>query len=140
MGTLAGAIGAIPPIILNLISHALHFSKTYSFALAGGIFLRKLATTTLGGILLGSTLWLFTAAFMGVMVALLFRITGKDYWWIKSPLLIIVVMHIFIYGFLFNMANTKVIPNDIATNISLLIENIVFSLVIGYLVIRWSED
>lgn len=139
LGALAGIIGAIPPSILNLISKAIGFSKTYSFTLAGGIFLKGKVTEDPGGILLGTLLWLFTAALVGFLIVLFFQRTGKDYWWLKGPLLTIVLMHLMVYGFAFNMAETKIIPVDVSTNISIFFENLVFGVVTGYLVARWSD-
>lgn len=139
LGVLAGVVGAIPQVILNLISRAVGFSKTYSFALAGGIFLKGKVTEEPGGILLGILLWLFTSAFVGLLIVLFFQKTGKDYWLLKGPLVTIIVMQLFIYGFAFNMANTKVIPVDVSTNISIFFENLVFGVVAGYLVARWSD-
>lgn len=139
LGTLTGILGAVPAVLLNLISHALNFSKTYSFTLAGGIFLKGNVTETAGGILLGSVLWIFTAAFISFLIVLLIERTGKDYWWIKGPLLTIVVMHLLIYGFAFNMAQTKIIPVDVATNISMFVENLIFGITTGYLITRWSK-
>lgn len=139
LGALAGVIGAIPQAILNLISKAFGFSKTYSFTLAGGIFLKGKVTEDPGGILLGTLLWLFTSALIGYLTVLFFQSTGKDYWWLKGPLLTIIIVHLFIYGFAFNMAGTKIIPVDVATNISIFFENLVFGVVAGYLVVRWSD-
>lgn len=139
LGAIAGIIGAIPQTVLNLISKAVGFSKTYSFTLAGGIFLKGKVTEDPGGILLGTLLWLFTSAFIGFLTVLFFQRTGKDYWWLKGPLLTIVVVHLFIFGFAFNMAETKIIPVDIATNISIFFENLVFGVATGYLAARWSD-
>lgn len=139
LGALAGVVSSIPPAILNLISKAIGFSKTYSFTLAGGIFLKGKVTEEPGGILLGTLLWLFTAALVGFLTVLFLQSTGKDYWWLKGPLLTIIFMHLFVYGFAFNMAETKIIPVDVATNISIFFENLVFGVVTGYLVARWSD-
>ena len=79
------------------------------------------------------------AVFIGFIIVLLFQMTGKDYWWLKGPLTTIIIMHLFIYGFAFNMANTKIIPVDIPTNLSIFIENIVFGITTGYLIARWSR-
>ena len=140
LGTLASLVAAVPQAILNLISKALGLSKIYSFTLAGGVFLRNKITEDSGGIFLGSILWLFTAAFLGYLIVLFLQYTGKDYWWFKGPFVTIIFMHLLIYGFMFNMANAKVIPIDIPTNISIFAENIVFGVIVGYLIIRWSGD
>lgn len=137
-GSLAGVVSVLPQIALNLISKAIGFSKIYSFTLAGGVFLGKKVLQNIGGILLGSMLWLFTAAFIGVIITYFLYLTGKEYWWLKGVLVTVVFIHLLMYGFLFNMANAKVIPADIATNFSILGENIIFGLGAGYLVSRWS--
>jgi len=139
LGAFAGLVGAIPQVILNLISHALHYTKIYSFTLAGGVFLKGKVTQDPGGVILGTILWLFGAMFMGFLIVLFFQKTGKDYWWLKAPLATITIMHLFIYGFAFNMANTKIIPVDIATNLSIFAENFVFGITTGYLANRWSD-
>lgn len=139
LGACAGILGALPQVVLNLISHALHYSKTYSFTLAGGIFLKGKVTETASGMFLGTALWLFTSSFVGLLIVLLFEKTGKDFWWLKGPLTTIIVMQILIYGFAFNMANTKIIPVDVPTNLSIFAENLIFGIVAGYLVKRWSD-
>lgn len=139
LGACAGTLGAIPQLLLNLIFHALNYSKTYFFTLAGGIFLREKVTDTVGGIFLGTALWLFTSSFVGFLMVLLFEKTGKDFWWLKGPLTVIMVMQILVYGFVFNMANTQIIPVDVPTNLSIFVENIIFGVVTGYLVKRWSD-
>lgn len=138
LGALTGLCGVIPQIILNLISKSLGYSKIFSFTLAGGIFLGKKVISSVDGGILGSILWLFTAAFVGCLIVYLFRKTGTDFWWIKAPLLSVIFIHLTIYGFGFNMANAKIIPKDVQTNVSILIENIAFGLTVGFFITRWG--
>ncbi|TCL74222.1 hypothetical protein EDC14_1004160 [Hydrogenispora ethanolica] len=138
LGSLAGICGVIPQIILNLLSKSLGYSKIFSFTLAGGIFLGKKAISSIDGGILGSILWLFTAAFVGCLLVYLLRKTSTDFWWLKAPLLTVILIHLTIFGFGFNMANAKVIPKDVKTNISILVENIAFGLTAGFLITRWG--
>jgi hypothetical protein len=140
LGAFAGILGSLPQIAVNLISHTFHYTKIYSFTLAGGIFLNSNLTGTAGGMILGTLLWLFTAAFLGLLMVLLLEWTGKDYWWFKGPFVTVIVMHIFIYGFFFNMASCTVIPIDVSTNLSFLIENLVFGVTAGYFVKRCAPE
>lgn len=140
LGAAAGIIGSIPQSLLNLLSKMLGISKTYSFTLAGGIFLGKERTGEIGSFILGTVLWIFTAAFIGYLIVSLMKKTGRGFWWFKGPLVTILVMNLFIYGFMFSIAATKVIPKDVPTNLSILVENLVFGVVAGYLAARWSPE
>lgn len=140
LGAAAGIIGSIPQSLLNLLSKMLGISKTYSFTLAGGIFLGKKHTSEIGSFILGTVLWIFTAAFIGYLIVLLMKKTGRDLWWFKGPLVTILVMNLFIFGFMFSIAATTVIPKDVATNLSILVENLVFGVVTGYLIARWIPE
>jgi len=48
-------------------------------------------------------------------------------------------MYTLVYGFFYALRAPNVVPWDLETNWSILIENIIFGVVSGYLAVRWSE-
>ncbi len=136
LGTVAGLLGNIPPLIFNLLSIQLGFSKTYFFQISGGIYLFRRFTMEPGGILLGSLVWLFTGAFLGIVIVYLLRLTGRDYWWLKGIIISNFLMFVVMYGVIYSLGGSRVVPWDIPTNLSVLAENILFGITTAYLVIR----
>ncbi len=140
LGTLTGIIGTIPPLILNFITTILGFSQYYSFQLSGSIYINEPDTYTFWGMVLGGVVWEFMAAGLGIATVLLIRKTGKDFWWLKGMIISNMIMFIFIYGFFFALGAPKVVPWDLKTNWSVLIENILFGLTMSYLIIRCGDE
>jgi hypothetical protein len=136
LGTVAGLLGNIPSLILNFISVQLGFSKTYSFQISGGIYLFRRFTMEPGGILLGLLVWIFTSAFLGVAIVYLLKLTGRDYWWLKGILVSNFLMFVGMYGVIYSLGGSRVVPWDIPTNLSVLMENTLFGITAAYLAIR----
>lgn len=136
LGTVAGILGTIPQLILNYISVQMGFAKTYAFQLSGGIYLFKRFTAETAGFIFGGIVWLIVAAGLGIITTYIIVFTGKDYWWLKGILVSNFIMYVAIYGIIFTLGGAKVVPFDIPTNASILIENVVFGITTAYLVIR----
>ncbi len=140
LGTIAGLAGTIPQIVLDFISYQLGYAEYYSYQLAAGIHLAKPLVDTPLGILLGGILWELTGAIMGIFIVYFICQTGIDYWWVKGIILPNFIMFTIIYGFIFDMGGTKVIPLDIGTNFTELLGNTVFGLTTAYLAVRWGKE
>ncbi|MFZ5641277.1 MAG: hypothetical protein ACOY4Q_11410 [Bacillota bacterium] len=139
LGAVTGVAATVPQLIVNYISFQLGFAKYYAFQLSGGIYLLKNLTDNLWGLILGGIVWEFTAAFLGIVTVYLLRWTGRDYWWLKGVLVSNAIMFIIIYGFVFGLVGPKVVPRDIETNFSVLLENLIFGVTTAYLIVRWGE-
>lgn len=143
LGTLIGVIGTFPGLILNFILYKLGHTNYYSFQLSGGIYLLKNLTDSLSGLILGGIVWEFTGAFLGIITVYLIYSTGKDYWWLKGVLVSNGLFFVIIYGFFFSLGGEiigpKVVPWDIKTNYTVLLENTLFGLTASYLTVRWSN-
>jgi hypothetical protein len=139
LGAFAGAIAAVLQLIFNFISVKIEFAKFYDFQLSGSIYLEKQLTYTFWGILLGVITWLFVGAGLGIAMVYLIRRTGKDFWWLKGVLISNFIMYTLVYGFFFAIKAPHVVPWDIPTNWSVLIDNTIFGLIASFLIVRWNE-
>lgn len=139
LGTIAGIFGTIPQLIFNYFSVQLGYSKYYSFQLSSGTYLLKGFTDTTSGFVFGAIVWMFSAAFIGILIVYLLTFTGTDYWWLKGILVNNVIMFTFIYGFLFDMGAAEIVPLDIPTNYTTLIGNTLTGFSSAYLTVRWGS-
>lgn len=140
LGALAGFLATIPQFIFNLISVYFSYSKFYSFQFSGSIFLRPSLTLTPLGIVIGTFMWVSMATVLGIIIVYLLKYTGKDYWWLKGILVSVSLMFTIIYGFLQSFGITKIVPNDIPTNLTHLIGNIIFGAFAGYFAYRFAPE
>lgn len=138
LGTFAGIAATVPALIVNFLSVQLGLAKWYSFQLSAGIYLHPGLTDSIQGMFLGAFVWMIPAAFMGVIVSYIISATGEDYWWLKGIGVTLVLMYLFIYGFLFTLGAAEIIPFDFATNMSVYVENVIYGVAVGYLVVRWG--
>lgn len=69
-------------------------AKYYIFQISSSIRILKKFTDTPLGAILGISLWLITGAILGMILVYIFRLTGKDYWWAKSSIIIVGLMYI----------------------------------------------
>ena len=139
LGTLAGIVGTIPSLILNYFSVQLGFAEFYSFQISGSIYLFPGLTDSVAGMFLGALIWLGFGAFLGIVIVYLFTYTGHDYWWLKGPLVAFVIMFVGIYGILYTAGAARIVPFDLATNLSEAVGNLIFGLFTAYLVVRWGS-
>lgn len=139
LGAFAGAIAAVLQLIFNFISVKIEFAKFYDFQLSGSIYLEKQLTYTFWGIILGVITWLFVGTGLGIAMVYLIRRTGKDFWWLKGVLISNFIMYTLVYGFFFGIKAPNVVPWDIPTNWSVLIDNTIFGLIASFLIVRWNE-
>lgn len=140
LSVIAGLIACIPQLTFDTISYFAGYSKYFAFQIAAGIFVRKDLTTTPAGLIMGAMIWMIAAIFISLVTIAVFRFTGKDYWWLKSPAIVLSIMFIGIYGFLFNLGGAEIVPNDVPTNVTMLINNVIFSIVLGYSIIHYGAD
>jgi hypothetical protein len=139
LGTIAGLIGTIPGLALNYISVQLGLSKFYSFQLTGSIYLFPGLTDSLFGYILGGMVWLTFGVFLGIAIIYLIEITGEDYWWLKGVVVSFGIMFVGIYGVLYTFGAARIVPFDIATNMTEAISNIIFGLFTAYLIVKWRH-
>jgi hypothetical protein len=138
LGALAGMVGTIPSLILNFFSVQLGLAKFYSFQISGSIYLFPGLTDSVAGMVLGALIWISFGAFLGVVIVYLLTYTGHDYWWLKGPLVAFVIMFVGIYGIMYTSGAARIVPFDLATNLSEAVGNLVFGFFTAYLVVRWN--
>ena len=139
LGAAASLIATIPQILVDFISVQLGFSKYYAFQISGSIYLARGLAGKGEGVILGGLVWEFMAVLLGVLTVYILKFTGRDYWWLKGIAISNIIMFIVIYGFLHSLGSATIIPLDFQTNLALFIDNIVFGLVMGYLISRWGK-
>ncbi len=100
----------------------------------------KRFTAEAAGFIFGGIIWFLVAAGLGIITTYIIVFTGKDYWWLKGILVSNFLMYVAIYGVIFTLGGAKVVPFDIPTNVSVLIENVVFGITTAYLVIRLGRN
>lgn len=144
LGTIAGIAGTIPSLVLNFISFKFGLTNYYSFQLAGGIYLLKPLTDSVSGLILGGIVWEAMGALLGIITAYLILATGKDFWWLKGIVVSNGIFFVLIYGFFFalggQLVGPKVVPWDVKTNYTVLLENLLFGLTTSYLIVRLSRE
>lgn len=138
LGTLAGIVATIPQIPVNILSMKLNLAQHFSFQYAASIFIYKNLTYSFWGLLFGGLVWESMAAGLGIITVFLIDWTGEDFWWLKGLLVSNTLMFIFMYGFFFGLEAPKIVPWDLETNWTIFIENLVFGVTSGYLVVRWG--
>lgn len=92
------------------------------------------------GIALGVIVWVFQAMALGIIIVYILKLTGKDFWWLKGLVILNSFMYIWIYGFLLTLGAGRIVPFDMRTNWTILVDNTIFGLLTPYLIIRWSKD
>ncbi|MCK8818062.1 hypothetical protein MWH28_11905 [Natroniella sulfidigena] len=139
LGGLAGIVGTIPSLLFNFIAVQLGFMEYYTFEIASSIYMLEEFTRSPLSVVLGFSLWMITSAILGVLIIYLFRVTGRDYWWFKGPVLIVGIMYIGIYGFFYDVG-AWIVPNDATSNMILFLDNLLFSVVASYFIVRWGKE
>ncbi|HYH02020.1 MAG TPA: hypothetical protein VEC37_02885 [Bacillota bacterium] len=138
LGVVSGVAATIPQLIFNYISVQLGYSQYYDFQISGSVYLYRNLTYTWGGMLLGGITWSGTGAGLGIVTVYLMDKTGSDYWWLKGILISNAIMYTFIYGFFFSSLAPTIVPWDLGTNFSMIIENALYGISLGFLVVRWG--
>lgn len=139
LGAAASLVATIPQVIFDFISYQLGFSKYYAFQISGSIYLTRGLAGKGEGLILGGLVWEFMAVLLGVFTVYILKFTGRDYWWLKGIAISNMVMFIIIYGLLHSLDSATIIPLDFQTNLTLFIDNIIFGLIMSYLISRWGE-
>ena len=140
LGAVAGILGSIPPLALNLVLTTAGISKYYSFQISAGAFLEKQLTGTPGGLILGGMAWELSSAILGILIVYVIYFTGKEYWWLKGILTATAFMYVLLFGFIFDICTEHLTPKDLGSNASLLCENILFGVTSSFLAIRVGKE
>ena len=138
LGVVSGIAATIPQLIFNYISVQLGYSQYYNFQISASVYLYRNTTYTWAGMLFGAITWLATGAGLGVASAYLMDKTGPDYWWLKGILISNSIMFSFIYGFIYSSLAPTIVPWDLSTNFSMIIENVIYGIALGYLIVHWG--
>lgn len=139
LGTITGIVGTVPQLLINFVSFRLGLAKYYSFQIAAGVHVAKHLVDTLTSFILGGVIWELTGAVLGIITVYFIRTTGKSYWWLKGILVPNLIMYTIVYGFLWDMGGSKVIPLDLESTATELLGNTIFGLTTSYLITRWGE-
>lgn len=140
LGVLAGIVGTIPQLVLNLILTKMGFSKYYAFQLSGSVYLYEHLTTTFWGLVFGGLVWEFMAGGLGIATVYFIKMTGKDFWWLKGVIISNTIMFVLIYGFFFALEAPKIVPWDLGTNLAVLIENLLFGITTSFFIVRYGDQ
>ena len=139
LGTIAGIVATFPQLIFNFISVQLGFAKFYDYQVSSSVYLEKQLTYTIGGFFFGMMTWETVGAGMGIVTVYLIQSTGRAHWWLKGVLVSCLLMYTLVYGFFYALRAPNIVPWDLGTNWSIFIENIIFGVISGYLVVRWGD-
>ena len=137
LGAIAGLVGTIPQVLINFISFKFDYTKYYSYQLAAGIHLAKPLTEKPIGIFIGGLIWELAGMVLGILIMFVLIKTGKDFWWLKGIIITNFLMFTVVYGFVFDMGSANVLPEDIGTNLTEMIGNILFGVTSAFLSAKW---
>ena len=139
LGSVAGIVASIPQVILNAILLRLKLTEFYDFQIAGSVYLYKYLTYTPSGLLFGAIMWESIAVGLGIIAVYFISVTGRSGWWLKGIIVSNLIMFSLIYGFFFAMQAPTIVPWDLRTDWSMLFENAVFGVCLGYLINLWND-
>lgn len=139
LGAIAGVLASIPQILLNALFVQLKLTEFYDFQISGSVYLYKYLTLTTSGFIFGGVMWEFIAVGLGIAASYVIAKTGKAHWWFKGILVSNLCMYALIYGFFFSLGAPSIVPWDLKTNWSMLLDNTVFGVTLGYFITVLAE-
>lgn len=139
LGTIAGLVGTIPQVLISFISFKIGYAQFFSYQLAAGVHLAKPLAGKPMGILMGGFIWELTGSVLGIVVLFFIIKTGTEFWWLKGILIANFFMYTMVYGFVFDMGSTNILPEDIGTNFTEMVGNTLFGLTSAFLAAKWAN-
>ncbi len=139
LGAISGVLGSLSHLLLNFLSVQSGYSKFYSFQIAAGVFIAKDLTSKTMGLIIGAISWTIVSILLGVLTVLLFKFTGKDFWWLKGILITGALTYTGVFGVIFAMGGSNLNPTDIPTTLTSLLGNVVYGIFMGYLVLKLGD-
>lgn len=141
LGAISALVASIPQVIFDWISHYYLFRGKYqAYQISSGVYLHPQLTNDPMGIALGVIVWITQAMVLGIIMTYVLKKSGKDFWWLKGLLISNGIMHIWIYGFLLTLGAGRIVPFDMRTNWTIMVDNTIFGLLTPYFIIRWSKE
>ena len=141
LGTISALVATIPQLVFDCISHYYLFRAKYlGYQISAGIYLFPHLANDPMGIALGLIVWLFQAIGLGIIIVYTLKITGKDFWWLKGLIVSNTIMYIWMYGILLTLGAGEIVPFDMRTNWTILVDNTIFGLLTPYLIVRWGRE
>jgi len=138
LGTIAGLVGTIPQILISFISYKIGYAQFFSFQLSAGVHLAKPLAVEPMGLLMGGFIWELTGAVLGIVILYIITKTGKEFWWLKGIIVTNFLMYTIVYGFAFDMG-ASYLADDIGTNFTEMVGNILFGLTSAFLAAKWAN-
>lgn len=97
LGSISAIAAAIPQLLFDWVSHYFLFrSKYQGYQISAGVYIQSQLTNELMGIALGLIVWISQAMALGVIITLILKMSGKDFWWLKGLLVSNGIMYIWI--------------------------------------------
>ncbi len=138
-GTIAGMIAAMVKNIPNIVLYKLGVVHVLYLYIASAALIRTQDINTSLGLILGVIVDIITGGTLGLLIIILFKITGRDYWWYKG-LIVGNVIWLFGLGIAINFGASRIVPLDPMFRLTSLIEHQIFGLVGAYLIFRWYPE
>jgi len=133
LDTISALVASIPQLLFDWISHYYLFRAKYQgYQISAGIYLYNHLTNDPMGIALGLIVWLLQGISLGIIITLILKYFGRDFWWLKGLVVSNGFMYIWIYGFILTLGGGKVVPFDMRTNWTILLGNTIFGLLTPY--------
>lgn len=128
-GTIAGTLGALVKLAVNLLLCVASIAKTTTLHLSAAALLPKgVALNTAGSLMTGVAVCWLVSALSGIIGVYILRLTGRDFLWLKGIIyggLIWVVG----YGYLATLVvPERLLRPDLATSVAMLTAHLAFGL------------
>ena len=139
IGTIAGLIGTIGMHITNSILKSFGIVKITTLQIASSLFLNWDQIDTIYGQLVGYINHFFIGAIVGVVIAFVYKFTGKDFFLVKG-LGITGLSYLAALGFITPLLKSvPQIRNDPSSLFGHIIAYIVFALIASFIIYRYSK-
>lgn len=139
IGTLAGTLGSLFLDLVSFLARLTGIRTSTPWDVAASVFLNQQYIGTVSGYIVGLAGSLALGVAAGIATAFLLRFTGNDYYMIKS----IIIAESFGFagiGFFAPLLGVaKFLRNEPATNIFALFGLLVFGLVCGFVIMRYTS-
>jgi len=135
-GTVAGMIATLIKSIPNIILWKLGIVKYFYLHIAASAMLGPEDVQAPLGLVVGFIVDIITGGSLGILVILVLKYFGSDYWWYKG-ILVGNLIWLWGLGVMINFGAARLVPLEPLFRLTSLLEHQLFGLIAAYLIIKW---